>query len=175
MCLPFCERIDLKTRKLLAIHAGNDRRVIHMRQQHLGLRLPEGPLVARATTEKGLLPVVEAWVGVEQGRRPLHEGEALGGGAVVQLMYDPKGGSSVALAGRDDSGVIEVYTTNAPTGIGLVEAPFALTLDDSPGVQELFVVSSQMPLDELRVKAAILVGVPGARVGRLVIPKEAHR
>jgi hypothetical protein len=125
--------------------------------------------------KKGGLPMLEAWVDVGKGPRPLHDGEALGAGARVQLHYDPKGGSSVALAGRDHTGTIEVYTTNAPTGIGLVQAPFALTLDDAPGTQELFVVSSPMPLDEMRVKAAITAGVPGAHVGRLVIQKEAHR
>jgi hypothetical protein len=124
---------------------------------------------------KGSLPVVEAWVSVGNSLRPLHEGEALPEGARVQLKYDPKGGSSIALAGRDHTGLIEVYTTNAPTGIGLVDAPFALRLDDSPGVQEMFVVSSPVPLDEMRVKAAITVGVPEARVGRLAISKEGHR
>jgi hypothetical protein len=130
--------------------------------------------------EKGELPAIEAWVGGERGPRPMHEGEMLPAGSRVQLKYDPQGGSSVAIAGRDHSGSVEIYTVNAPTGIGLVQAPFALVLDDSPGEQELFVVSSRMPLDEMRVKAAITTGVPGARVNRLVIHKnviqrEIHR
>lgn len=121
-------------------------------------------------------PIIEAWVDQGQGLRRLGSGDKLGMGDRVQLAYDPRGSSSVAIAGRDSSGLVEVYTTRAPTGVGLVKMPFALTLDGAPGVQELFVVGSDRPLDELRVKAAIMTGVPGTRVARIVIPKkEGHR
>jgi anti-sigma factor RsiW len=126
----------------------------------------------RGVATRGALPAVEAWVDAGTGLRPLRDGEALGEGARVQLAYDPGGASYVALAGRDGTGRVEVYATDAPTGVGLVRAPFALTLDDAPGVQELFVVGGDRPLDERTVKAAVSTGVPGVRVARLAIRKE---
>lgn len=121
---------------------------------------------------RGELPAIEAWVDQGSGRRPLRDGEALGQGDRVQLAYDPRNAASIALAGRDDTGLIEVYTTKAPSGTGLVTAPFSLTLDDAPGVQELFVLRSERSLDALMVKAAITVGVPGVTVLRLAIEKK---
>lgn len=120
---------------------------------------------------RGTLPEVEAWVDQGGGARPLRGDDVLGAGDRVQLTYDPHGASYIALAGRDGTGTVEVYTTTAPTGIGLVQAPFALTLDGAPGVQELFVVSSKSPLDEGSVKAAVRSGVPGAYVARVVVRK----
>lgn len=116
---------------------------------------------------RGSLPTIEVWVRGERGARALAPGERVGPGSTVQLVYDPQGASAVALAGRDGSGTVQVYTTRAPTGIGLVQAPFALTLDDTPGDQELFVVGSDLPLDDGVVRLAVTQGVPGARVARV--------
>ncbi|MEQ1504059.1 MAG: hypothetical protein ABMB14_17585 [Myxococcota bacterium] len=121
---------------------------------------------------RGELPAVEAWIDAGAGPRLLRADDVLGAGHRVQLAYDPHGASYVALAGRDDSGEIEVYTTGAPTGIGLVRAPFALTLDGAPGDQELFVIGSDLPLEPVQVKAAVATGVPGVRVARVVIHKQ---
>jgi hypothetical protein len=124
---------------------------------------------------RGELPAVEAWIDQGEGPRLLRPDDVLSAGHKVQLAYDPHGASSVAIAGRDGTGAIEVYTTNAPTGVGLVRAPFALTLDDAPGTQELFVVGSPGPLDEPTVKAAVRNGVPGVRVARVAIRKGIDR
>jgi hypothetical protein len=125
---------------------------------------------------KGTLPDVEAWIDQGQGPRVLRNDDVLGAGDRVQLTYDPQGASYIAIAGRDATGTVEVYTTTAPTGIGLVQAPFALTLDGTPGVQELFVVGSDRPLSDVAVKTAVRSGVPGARVSKVVVRKqETHR
>ena len=125
---------------------------------------------------RGDLPEVEAWVDQGGGPRILRETDVLGAGDRIQLTYDPSGASYVAIAGRDGTGAIEVYTTSAPTGVGLVRAPFALTLDGAPGIQELFVLGSGVPLSEGEVKAAVRTGVSGARVARIAIRKrEEHR
>ena len=122
-------------------------------------------------TTKGQLPDVEAWVDSGTGLRLLRSDDVLGAGSRVQLGYDPHGASYIALAGRDGSGAVEIYTTDAPTGVGLVRAPFALTLDDAPGVQELFVVGGDVPLDARLVTAAVTTGVPGIRVAKIAIDK----
>lgn len=114
---------------------------------------------------RGELPTVEVWVDTGAGPRLLRPEDRLGEGDRVQLAYDPQGASYIALAGRDASGQIEVYTTEAPTGIGLVRAPFALTLDDAPGVQELFVVGASVPLDASDVRAAVSGGAGQAALG----------
>lgn len=139
------------------------------------LRTGDGP-PQDTITFRGALPDVEAWIDLGGGPRPLRDEDVLGAGDRIQLTYDPRGASYVAIAGRDGTGTVEVYTTTAPTGIGLVRAPFALTLDEVPGVQELFVVGSDSPLDEPLVKAAVRSGVSGAHVGRVAIRKrESNR
>lgn len=125
---------------------------------------------------RGTLPAVEAWIDEGGGPRMLREADVLGAGDRIQLAYDPRGASYVAIAGRDGTGTIEVYTTRAPTGVGLVRAPFALTLDGVPGVQELFVIGSGAPLSEGEVKAAVRSGVEGVEVARIAVRKrEEHR
>lgn len=121
---------------------------------------------------RGELPLIEVWVDTGAGPRLLRDSEALGEGHRVQIAYDPQGASYVALAGRDGSGQIEVYTTDAPTGVGLVRAPFALTLDDAPGVQELFVIGAGVPLDARSVRSAVTTGLPGIHVARVAIRKQ---
>lgn len=139
------------------------------------------PVIRTATTApetqdtvrfRGELPTIEVWVDRGQGTRALRPGEGVRAGDRVQLQYDPRGASAVAIAGSDGTGEIQVFTTNAPTGIGLVRMPFALTLDDAPGPQELFVIGSDAPLREAQVKAAVTRGVPGARVAKVALPKE---
>jgi hypothetical protein len=120
---------------------------------------------------RGTMPEIEAWVDLGSGPRPLRDGESLGSGDRVQLRYDSHGAPSVALAGRDASGVVEVYTLTAPSAVGLTTAPFALELDDAPGQQELFVITSEDPLDERTVEAALEGPVPGVTVSRVAFPK----
>lgn len=134
-------------------------------------RLHSAPEADRVQV-RGQLPEIEAWVDRGDGPRLLRDGERLAAGNRVNLAYDPHGASSVAIAGRDGSGAVEVYTTNAPTGVGLVRAPFALALDDTPGTQELFVVTSEAPLDEGTVRAALSGEVDGVHVSRLAIEKD---
>jgi len=122
---------------------------------------------------RGAMPAIEAWVDLGTGPRPLRDGESLGSGDRVQLRYDSQGAVFVALAGRDASGVVEIYTLTAPSGDGLTTAPFALELDDAPGTQELFVVTSDAPLDEPTVEAALTGGTAGVTVSRVAFPKRA--
>jgi len=122
---------------------------------------------------RGFLPAIEAWVDEGTGPRPLRPGESLAEGDRVQLRYDAHGAAHVALAGRDSSGMVEIYSLHAPSGTGLLTAPFALELDDSQGQQELFVVTSDEPLDEGVVEEAIGGLVPGVTVSRIAFPKRS--
>jgi hypothetical protein len=123
---------------------------------------------------RGFLPAIEAWVDEGEGPHPLRPGESLAEGDRVQLRYDAQGAEHVALAGRDSSGVVEIYTLSAPGGTGLQTAPFALELDDSTGEQELFVVTSDTPLDEGVVYDALAGATPqGVTVSRIAFPKRS--
>lgn len=126
---------------------------------------------------KGALDQVEVWVDVGEGPR-LHEpGQALGGGDRLQLKYRPDGAEHAAVAGRDGTGTIEFYGTFAtPGGDGLVDTPFGLTLDDSPGTQELYVVLGDTALESATVVEAVdryPVPTPGLQVLRVDVRKES--
>jgi hypothetical protein len=135
------------------------------------LRSEDGAEPGNRIQYRGVLPAIEVWVDEGSGPRPLRPGEPLAEGDRVQLRYDAQGAPYVALAGRDSTGMIEVYTLAAPAGAGLLTAPFALELDDAPGEQELFVVTSADPLDEGIVAAAIAGPVSGVTIARIAFPK----
>ncbi len=130
---------------------------------------PEAP----GTRTRGELPDLEVWLQTDGGHRPLRVGEALGDGDEVVLFYHPHQAESVALAGRDASGQVEVYRVLHPVKDGLQPAPFGLTLDDAPGVQEFFLVAGPGGLSDAEVVEAIQRG--DGSVTRVVIPKEPTR
>jgi hypothetical protein len=89
---------------------------------------------------KGFVPTLEAWVQAGDAPRPVYTGERLRAGTRVQLKVDAGHRRFVTLAGRDGTGAVEVYGTVAAEGPGPKPAPFALTLDDSDGVQTFYAV-----------------------------------
>jgi len=119
---------------------------------------------------RGDLPDLEVWLQSSDGHRPLQVGEALGDGDQVVLFFHPHDAERVAIAGRDHSGDIEVYRLLNPVKDGLQPAPFGLTLDDSPGVQEFFVVAGAEDFSESDAIDAILA--MDRTVTRVVVPKE---
>lgn len=141
----------------------------------VALLVLRGPSVDGVRT-RGLAPTMEVWVATDDGPRLLVETDRLGPGDRVAIKYDAAGADHVGFAGRDSSGVVEVYGIFEVPGDGLVNAPFGLELDDSPGDQELFVVTGDRQLDVQRVKEAVAADVqgdrdPGVRVQRAVVPK----
>jgi hypothetical protein len=124
--------------------------------------------------EKGSVPALEAWVLTNGSARPAYTDEAFRAGTRVQLKYDARGRRYVTFAGRDGLGVVEVYGTVLGDDDGLQDAPFALTLDDSPGDQQFFAVLSDMRPAAGEVEA-FLAGtrrMPGAVVASIVLRKE---
>ena len=124
---------------------------------------------------RGELPRVEVWVDLGDGPRPLRPAERLVPGDRLQLRYDPRDAAHVAFAGRDGTGLVEVYGAFPALGPGLVDAPFGLRLDDAPGDQEFFVLTADRYLDAGTVHDAVTVGVDGVDVARIVVPKEHGR
>ena len=126
--------------------------------------------------EKGTPPdALEVWVDAGEGPRPLRPNEALTEGDRVQLTYRADGSTQVAFAGRDHTGVVELYGGRpVPPGPGMRNAPFALALDDAPGPQEFFVILSDRPLDDATVIRAVQAPLepPDIRVLRVEIEKE---
>ena len=96
---------------------------------------------------KGELPALEVWVGTEAGLRPLRSGERVSEGTRVNLVFDARGHRLATLAGQDGTGSVEIYDTLDVAGqTGLIEAPFALELDDAPGPQAFFLLVHDEPL-----------------------------
>ena len=127
-----------------------------------------GLLAVRAPADirtRGVTPSMEVWVATDDEPRMLIETDRLSAGDRVAIKYDAAGASHVGFAGRDSSGLLEVYGIYDVPGEGLVNAPFGLELDGAPGEQELFVVTGDVALDVDRVKAAILADVEGADDG----------
>ncbi|MFT4627721.1 MAG: hypothetical protein ACI8PZ_006408 [Myxococcota bacterium] len=122
---------------------------------------------------KGSTPDLEVWIATETGPRPLRADEALRAGDTVQLLFDPHGASEVWLAGRDGAGTVEVYGRVTPDGEGLQPAPFALTLDDTPGAQEFVVLIPNARIDAMDVKMWLSRNVdPPGEWTRLRVRKE---
>ena len=116
----------------------------------LGAGAPDTP---RERT-RGDTPEIELWVQSSAGVRAVHPEDRLGSGDVVQLKYGTDGAGFAVVAGRDLDGEIEVYGS-LPLHAQLAEAPFSLTLDDTPGVQEFFLVTGPSSFGADEARAAI--------------------
>jgi hypothetical protein len=132
------------------------------------------PIEVPDTREKGLLPGLQVWVQTNGTPRQLYTNEALAPQTRVQLRFNPRGHRFVTLAGRDGTGRVEVYGTVPAAGDSLQAAPFALTLDGTPGVQNFYaILSDTHPSsdDLVRSLAQDPVAISGAEVERVVVPK----
>lgn len=113
----------------------------------------------RAPTDDGVrtrgeAPALELWFRSDAGVRVVHPEDRLGEGDVVQLKYGTDGAAFAVVAGRDLDGAIEVYGA-LPLQAALTEAPFALTLDATPGTQEFFLVTGGSSFGADEARAAI--------------------
>ena len=104
----------------------------------------EGPAPEVVTAKGGVH--LEAWVDTDEGPRVLDDGAELAPGDVVQLKFNSEGRRYVHFAGVDGSGEVEVYGRATADGEGLENAPFALTLDETPGTQRFVAVFSDEEL-----------------------------
>lgn len=141
--------------------------------------LPADDTPADAPTEdvreKGGIPLLEAWIESGRSARPLYTGERVRPGTRVQLKFDPGRRRFVTLAGRDGKGTVEIYGTLPAQGPGMKTAPFALTLDDTPGDQEFFAVLTDTrpaPEDVIGVLEAEPIRMSKGEIASLVLRKE---
>lgn len=132
--------------------------------------------VASDTRTKGALgPVLEAWVQTGSSARPIYTNESLAPGSRVQLRFNPGRHRYVTLAGRDGSGQVELYGTLVSRGPEIQNAPFSLTLDDTPGRQEFLAILTDQKPDPDELSAALShspVAVPSAEVATVVVAKK---
>lgn len=122
---------------------------------------------------KGAGPALEVWVERDGGARVLRPEEPLRAGDRIQILFDPQDASHIVLAGRDPTGTVEVWGALTPERPGLQPAPFGLTLDATPGYQEVAVIGAPAPLTEAEV-ARILDGrqANGVWMRSVMLPKE---
>ena len=85
------------------------------------------------------------------GPRALGDGEVVQAGDRIQLRFQRPPGDWVTFAGEDVTGEIEVYGTWRVDHeiVGWQDAPFGLTLDDTPGEQIFYAVfTNERPLSQ---------------------------
>ena len=124
---------------------------------------------------KGVHNALEAWVQTGGTARPVYTGERVRAGTRVQLKFDPGSHRFVTLAGRDATGVVEVYGTVPAQGPGLADAPFALTLDNVAGDQAFYAVLTDTRPDPTWVTSVVRktpVSTQEVEVASVVLHKE---
>lgn len=136
------------------------------------LRAARSVEAAEVVRTKGGASGLEIWID-RDGPRALRGTDVLHAGDRVQVLYDPEGAPFVAVAGRDPTGEIQVWGHLRPERDGLQPAPFALTLDTTPGFQEIVVVRSPFELTPDEVRRAVLGrSLPaGVEAERVLLPK----
>ena len=107
---------------------------------------------------KGNGILLEAWLQTDDGPMVLAQDALLAAGDRVQLKFASQGRPFVSFGGVDGSGEAEVYGTFAVDGDGIQDAPFALTLDKTPGRQRFLALFTYQRPSEGQVKQAILSG-----------------
>lgn len=110
--------------------------------------------------EKGGRPQLRAYLDTPEGPRLLEDGAEVRGGDVVQLAYVAAGASYAVLLSVDGVGEVTLHyptsVEDAALAIPRVEArlPYAFRLDETPGAERFFLVTSREPLDAHTVVAA---------------------
>ena len=127
----------------------------------LMVQLPQtldSPLTEDVRT-KGADVGLEAWLDTEPAARALSDGDEVEPGDTIQLRYRDREGGWVSFAGMDGDGDVEVYgSLPAEASPEWRNAPFALTLDDSPGPQRFYAVFTFERPSDRAVERALLGG-----------------
>lgn len=123
---------------------------------------------------KGSLAALEVVAEREGGTVLLAPGSVVVPGDRLQMKFDPGDHAYAAFAGRDGTGVVQVYRVLKVDPGGLRPAPFALELDDTPGDQDLFVVFSDQSPDPVWIVDVLDNGASpeGAVVASIRLRKE---
>jgi hypothetical protein len=103
-------------------------------------------------------PALEVFVDTKAGPAPLVAGAAVRAGEVLQLRLVPRGaryGVVVSLDGR--GAVTRHFPDGGDTALPAASAalPFSFELDDAPGFERFFLVTSEGPLDAATVERAV--------------------
>lgn len=109
------------------------------------------------TLDKGGIHL-EAWLETKEGPRFLAEDAIVAAGDRIQLKYASQGRPFASFGGVDEQGNTEVYGTFSTDGEGIHNAPFALTLDNTPGRQRFFALFTWDEPDEETVRQSIQSG-----------------
>lgn len=123
------------------------------------------------TRSKGLAPALQVYVAEGDQKRPLHSGDVVGAGDVVQVQTRSTEAAAygvvISIDGR--GGVSRHFPDTADTALprGTAALPFSFELDDAPGFERFFLVTSNRPIDIAAVEAAVTA------VTRTPVPAEA--
>lgn len=124
---------------------------------------------------KGLTPSLDVHVAAPAGPQPLRSGDVVGAGDVLQLRVRRADASHGVVVSVDGSGAVtRHFPDGADTALPTATAslPFSFELDDAPGYERFFLVTSSAPIDvDAVVRAAsVLARKPGAETAVLALP-----
>lgn len=118
----------------------------------------ESPGEGRTTRIKGNVAALEV-VAERDGRNVvLAPGSVVIPGDRLQMRFNPGPYPYAAFAGRDGTGLVQVYRIMEVEPGGMRSTPFALELDETPGYQELFAIFSYEPPDAVWIVEALEEG-----------------
>lgn len=136
----------------------------------------EEPAVADAATtvddtrSKGLAPALQVYVADGTNQRALRSGDVVGAGDVLQVQTRSTGAAYGVVISIDGRGGVSRHfpdTTDTTLPRGTAALPFSFELDDAPGFERFFLVTSNRPIDIVAVEAAVTA------VTRAPVPAEA--
>jgi hypothetical protein len=126
------------------------------------------------TRSKGLAPALQVYVAEGSSQRALRSGDVVGAGDVLQVQTRSTAaayGVVVSIDGR--GGVSRHFPDTADTTLprGTAALPFSFELDDAPGFERFFLVTSNRPIDVAAVEAAAaaVTRAPAPAVAPLVV------
>jgi hypothetical protein len=122
------------------------------------------------TRSKGLAPALQVYVAEGSIQRALRSGDIVGAGDVLQVQTRSTGAAYGVVVSIDGRGGVSRHfpdTTDTTLPRGTAALPFSFELDDAPGFERFFLVTSNRPIDVAVVEAA------ATAVTRTPVPAEA--
>lgn len=109
------------------------------------------------TRSKGEHILLEAWLDTREGPVLLDTDDVLHAGDVLQLKFSTMERPYVSFGGVDGHGVVELYgTIKADSELQILQAPFALQMDGTPGEQRFYALFTREQPSEAQIRQAIL-------------------
>ncbi|MFH1466912.1 MAG: ActD-like protein [Pseudomonadota bacterium] len=140
---------------------------------------PQDPELIR-TTAKGLEPALKVYRRAGEAQERLEAGAKVAPADLLQLAYVAKGYDHGVILSVDGRGGVTLHLPSEPGGSTALELDgeqslgFSYELDDAPGFERFFLVSSDKPIDVQVVLAAATTIAAGGKAREEALPLPEH-